>query len=153
MCFFVGYVLYLQPVSARLLIISCTNPAGCKSSSQVKPFLFIFLQQNIVCGLTVRLRSTIYTEGRKHQVPGLSLSLFFENSIYIFCGISLQLSSSLKTSSLSPFLWDKMARLELCEMACGSSSRQIAFAMARAPCAPPGKYEMQALSPVFLALS
>lgn len=46
-----------------------------------------------------------------------------------------------------------MAKLELCEMACGNSSRQIAFAMDGAPCAPPGKCEMQALSPMFLALS
>ena len=68
-------------------------------------------------------------------------------------GIPLQLSSSLKTSSLRPFLWDKMAKLELCEMACGNSSRQIASAVHGAPCPPPGKCEMRALSPVFLALS
>ena len=48
---------------------------------------------------------------------------------------------------------DKMARLELRETACGNSSRQIAFAVDGAPCAPPGKCEMRALSPVFLALS
>ena len=46
-----------------------------------------------------------------------------------------------------------MAKLELREMACGNSSRQIASAVDGAPCPPPGKCEMRALSPVFLALS
>lgn len=59
---FVGCVLYLQLVSANLLIISCKDLAGWLSSSWVRPFLFVFLQWDVAFGLHSKTENALSVE-------------------------------------------------------------------------------------------